>query len=237
MTLQELRSEAAHWAGFVGSNEDPQFAAVIGMLLKDAHLYYGRKWLVPRRREQFAIASGTASVTLASRPYTRGVLTVSIDGRRVPVLDPYRLDSEYGDRNPADTGDVRFVEHDFYAAPTLLRFWPIPSKDIDVVAFYGYIPPELRRGDDEAWDGQFPEYHNLIALRAALQYVEKRLGEDSAEKLRDENPYGPLNAPNWLKRKLLEMEAEYDVQLARLVSRIPTADPSGRWYSPGYPRS
>lgn len=235
MTLQELRNEAAHWAGFVGSNEDPQFAAAIWMLLKDAHTYYGRKWLIPRRREQFAVASGTASITLASRPYSRGVLTVSIDGRRVPVLDPYRLDSEYGNRDLADTGKVRFAEHDPYAAPNIIRFWPIPSSDVQVAVFYGYLPPDLQRGDDEAWDGQFPEYHNIIALRAALQYVEKRLGEDSAEKLRDENPYGPINAPNWLKGKLREMEAEYNVQLSRLVSRIPTADPSGRWHSPGYP--
>lgn len=238
MTLHELRNAAAHWAGFTGANEDPQFVAVVNSLLNAAQLRYGRKWLLPRAYEDTTVAAGTANYTLANQPYSDGVLSVSIDGKRVPVIDAYGIDNEYPDRDPAATGEVRFVEYDSTGSSNTLRLWPAPATAINRMRiYYAYIPPRMESGNDEPWDGQFQEYHEIIALRAALQYVEKRLGEDSAEKLKDENPYGPLNAPNWLRRRLAEMEAEYDVRLSRLASSIPTGDPAVRWYSPGYPRA
>jgi len=238
MTLHELRNAAAHWAGFVGANEDPQFLAVVGRLLESTQLHYGRKWFLPRTHWETSVAAGTTTVNLPNAPYSNGVLSVSIDGKRIPVVDNYRLDNEYPDRDPTETGRVRFVEFDHTTGPTALRLWPAPDSAISRLrVYYAYRPAAMQSGNDEPWDGQFPDYHEIIALRAALQYVEKRLGEDSAEKLRDENPYGPLNAPNWLRRRLAEMEAEYNAQLSRLASSIPTAEPAGRWYSPGYPGS
>lgn len=236
MTLQELRNAAAHWAGYVGANEDPQFIAVVNVLLESSQLAYGRKWFLPRTHEETPITAGTATYTLANTPYANGVLSVSIDGQRVPVVDNYRLDNLYPDRDATATGDVRFVEFDHTTGPNTIRFWPAPSSAINRLrVYYAFVPQRMEASTDEPWNGQYPEYHEIIALRAALHYVEKRLGEDSAEKARDENPYGPLNAPNWLRRRLAEMEANYDVRLSRLATAIPTAEPAGRWYSPGYP--
>ena len=234
MTLQELRELAAHWAGYSAANADPNFVAIVNALLNNANRRYGARFLIPRTTEVFTGVS-TSLITLTNTPYSNGLFSVidRTNKRRLPIYNTYEADNRWPDRATASPGLPRFVEWE-PANPTSLTIHPQPSPPVDLAVFYSYVPPQMQSGDDQPWDGQYPEYHELLAIAAALDYVEKRLGEDSAEKLRDENPYGPLNAPNWLKKKLIEKEMEVMNAVVRIAS-VPTADAyGGTWRSPGY---
>jgi len=232
MTYQELRELAAHWAGFPSANTDPNFIAIVGVLLNNAQLRYGNRYFVPRRYESHSISS--TSLLLDKTPYSNGVISVfdRTNKRRLPIYTPYEADNEFPDRFDATPDQPKVVVFDS-ANPTELGVFPQPLNPVELVVLYAYVPPRMERGEDHAWDGQFNEYQEIIAIAAALDYVERRLGEDSAELRKDENPYGPLNAPNWLRKKLAEKEVELQNALYRF-GNLPTADAWGDWRSPGY---
>lgn len=234
MTLQELRELTAHWAGFTAANADPGFIAIVNQLLNSANVRYSAKFYLPRRTEVFTGVS-TPTITLTSQPLSNGLFSVidRTNKRRLPIYNTYEADNHWPDRFSSSPGKPAMVEWE-PSNPTQLNIWPQPSSPTDIAVFYAYVPPQMLQGTDQPWDGQYPEFHDVLAIAAALDYVEKRLGEDSAEKLRDENPYGPLNAPNWLRKKLLQREMEVLDATVR-IAPVPTADPyGGDWRSPGY---
>ena len=213
MTLNELRELAANWAGRSAVNSDADFNMIITSLLNSAQMRYGRRFLVPRGYYSASGVTGS-TITLPKTPYKNGVLSVfdATNQRRIPVYTPYEADNKWPDRASASKGATQIVEWD-NAQPTVLTLWPQPSSANDYRIFYAYAPQPMATGDDEPWDGIYPEYHEIIALAAALDYVERKLGEDSANLIADQNPYGPLNAPRWLRGKLDKMEQEVAIAL------------------------
>ena len=235
MDLQELRNRMAHWAGLTASNADPDFNSISTTLLNAAQVRYGRRLFVPRSNLLFS-GVGTPTITLPDTPYHNGIISVFdvSNGRRLPVFDVYTADNEYPDRANMNPGLPEFVEYDYLSSPNVLRLWPAPSTAIDIRVFFAFMPQLMRAGTDQPWNGQFPEYHEIIALSAALDYVERRLGEDALDRQRDENPYGPLNAPNWLRKKLAEMESEVQANVSVLVRSVPTANRRLGFRNSGY---
>lgn len=214
MTLNELRELAANWAGKSAANADPDFGFAITMLLNSAQLRYGRKFLVPRGYYN-AVGVTTPTITLPNTPYKNGLISVFdiTNKRRIPVYSPYEADNKWPDRASAPAGRTQIVEWD-NANPSVINLWPQPATPNDYRVFYAFTPSVLQQGNDQAWNGVFPEYHEIIALAAALDYVERRLGEDSANLVADQNPYGPLNAPRWLRGKLDKMEQEVSLAVS-----------------------
>ncbi len=213
MTLNELKELAAHWAGESAANADPDFSFAATMLLNSAQLRYGRKFLVPRGYYD-ALNITSQTITVPRVPYKNGLLSVFdiTNKRRIPIYTPYEADNKWPDRVSAQPGRTQIVEWD-NANPSVIKLWPQPSSANDYRIFYAFAPTPMKSGSDQAWDGVYPEYHEIIALAAALDYVERRLGEDSANLIADENPYGPLNAPRWLRGKLDKMEQEVAVAI------------------------
>jgi len=235
MTLQELRRRAAHLSGFVGASADSQFEASIDYIINEVASRYAKLGRVPRTNEVLSGVTNTATITRAPQA-PNGVISVFdlTNKRRLPVYGTFEADNVAPTRATASAGMPRMVEWDHVSAPTSLLVWPHASPPVDLRIYYAYMPPEMERDSDEAWDGQLPQYHELIAYGAALEYLRKRIGEDSAEKLSDQNPYGPLNPITTLEKVVARKEAEFLAATAATARELPTADPYGGWYAPGY---
>ncbi len=236
MTLQELRLKAAHLSGFTGGNVEPQFDAIIDWLINEALLRYSKLGRIPRANE---VLSGvnTQQVALGRTPQTPdGVFTVFdiTNKRRLVVSDLYNADNVWPDRDTASPGNPRMVVWDAINDATHLHIFPMPSPSVDLRVLYAYVPTRLERDADEPWDGQLEQYHELLAVSAALDYTRRRIGEDSAEKLSDQNPYGPLNPITTLSKHLQRLEAEFLAATATVTTRHPTADAYGGWHAPGW---
>lgn len=234
MNLQELRELAAHYAGLTSSTAAGDFNSIITPLLNAAQVRHGRRLRVPR---QYVTLTGvtTATVTLPITPYaSNGLISVFdlTNKNRLPIYRPYEADNEWPDRASAPPGVPSMVEWD-QTNPATLTIYPTPSTPVDLRVFIAYDPPQMQVAADQPWSGQFPEHHELIAVSAALEYVEKRIGDDAETLVADRNPYAPLNAVRWLRGKLDALEKEAFNALVPVLS-VPTANRRLTFRNSGY---
>ena len=231
MTLNELRSHAATLAGLPSVNADPFFANAVDGWLNDAQVRYGKRYGIPVARFEGNVAANP--LVLNPPPMDMGVFSVlDIDaGKRLRVLDEYEADSLMPDRG-SDTGRPAIVEMR-RTDGNRLYFWPAPDASYAYRIIYTAMPQRMERGNDEPWNGQYPEFHDLIALKVATDYALAGLGRDAEhEESADQNPYAPMNRIRFLKARLMEREAAVDAELS--TTSIPTAGAFIDTHTAGY---
>lgn len=210
MTLQELREMTANLSGISTSGASGELVANIDNLLNIAQRSLGHDLLVPRRDENFTGVS-TPTITLTDRPYTNGIIDIVnlTSKERMEWYSPVEADIAMPDRANVSQGNPKIVEQK-PESPGVLYLWPNPSAPVDIVVRYAYVPQPMVAMTDEPWSGQFPEFHDLLALHAARYFAQKITASDALENTRRENPYGPLN--NWRSINQLYMERKHEAE-------------------------
>jgi len=212
MNLQELRELAVWHAGYGSLAENNDLIPVLDRILNTENERLGAQLMVPRY--ELSITGHTAPTITLPSAYHNGVLEV-LDvksRRRLPILTPQEANIELPDRTNLPPGQPKAVEIKPFQ-PNTLYLWPVPdSTGYDYIIRYARPPAQMIIWSDTAWDGQFPQYHDLIALSAALQLAVQRFGEDARNIETPKNPYGPLNAYRALRelyaQRLEEAKAE-----------------------------
>jgi len=167
MTYAELENLLAHYLGLGAVADDPVVAAAAPALLNNAQRRIASFLRIPRVEESFAYAGGAH--TLTRQALYGGILMVvdTTNGSPIARVERSRLYSVLPNYTTA-TGPVpRYVVQD-ELVPSRLYFYPTPTSPVNISVYYAYAPADMSVPTDEPFDGGYQEYHDLVAMLAAL---------------------------------------------------------------------
>lgn len=161
MTLAQLQTQLARLIGLQNIGNDPNVAAWTTDALNQAQLEIATDLQIPRVR--FTLGPGVNPFVLPSGIQSWGVIAVRdiTNDNPLAIVDPARRLAE---SNPSSTGIPVFAEYDF----NQLNLYPVPTAPVQIEVVAAVIPADMTLPTDQPWNGQYPDYHGLIAMKAAL---------------------------------------------------------------------
>ena len=171
MTYAELQTRLARYLGNASLADDPTYNTWAGDAINQAHLELARGLRLPRGYSTLSVTTGT--VTIPDTLQTDGLLYVSdaTNANPLPILYPEKIASKMPDRTSLPAGIPKVVEYDPFN-PSQFKLWPPPAATTTLDVIYAKNPATLSASTDTPWDNQLPEFHDVIALRAALLVFE-----------------------------------------------------------------
>ncbi len=167
MTYTELQTRLARYLGNASLADDPTYSSWAGDAINQAHLELARELKLPRGYNTLNVVTGT--VTIPDTLQTDGLLYVTdaTNANPLPILYPEKIASKLPDRGSLSAGVPKVVEYDPFN-PAQFKLWPAPAAATDLDIIYAKAPATLSASTDTPWENQLPEFHDLIALLAAL---------------------------------------------------------------------
>jgi len=161
MTLAQLQGQLARLIGLQNVSNDPNVAAWVTDALNQAQLEIAVDLQIPRTR--FTLGPGVNPFVLPPGIQSWGVLAVRdiTNDNPLAIIDPSRRLAE---SNPTATGVPIFAEYGF----NQLNLYPAPTTPVQIEVVAAVIPADMVLATDQPWNGQYPDYHGLIAMKAAL---------------------------------------------------------------------
>lgn len=163
MTLAQLQSHLARLIGLQAPGDDPNVAAWMTDALNQAQLEIATDLQIPRSITTIPAVSGSFPVPGGTQSW--GILAARdlTNNNPLAIVDPARRLAELG---PLTTGVPSYLEYD-PSAGTLVPY-PVPTAPIDIELVYAVIPTDMVNPTDQPWNGAYPDYHFLVAMKAAL---------------------------------------------------------------------
>lgn len=169
MTYADLQQRLALYLGLGSLADDPNVAAWGPIALNDAQRELSSIFKIPRTTEAF---STNPAFTTFPAQYD-GILQASETniGRPLAVLTSSKAISRFPNFPTAsDVYPAAVVQDEINHSQ--LTFYPNPTSPFSVSVLYAYVAPDMVNPTDVPWGGAYAEWHDTIALRAALQIFE-----------------------------------------------------------------
>ncbi len=200
MTLADLKLRLARLLGLENVSDDPVFSAWSSAALNDAMGKLSAQLQIPRKT--YTLSSVVDSATAPSDMQTWGLLAANdmTNGTSLAIIDPARRMSRFPE---AVTAPPTAVEYD--VANNRLTLWPKPPSKIDLLILYAAVPQQMVADTDVPFNGQYDEFHYIIAFGAAL--------------LVHEGDWGDPQRVDWVRKRYIE-------ELAEFVARVNTFNKS-----------
>ncbi len=201
MTFGELKTRLARYLGLQALSDDPNAASWGPDALNQAQLEIARELSFPRKIASITTGSSNP-ITFATDAQSGGLLVVyNKDAKEIiPFFDKTQGMAEYA--NLLDKrGYPRVALYD-PALPNELEIYPLPVVATNIDVYYAALPPDMVNDTDVPWSGNFPEHHDVIALRAAMLILE--------------SDFADTTRIGWIRNR-------YNVELSRLMATIESA--------------
>jgi len=148
-------------------------------LINDEQERVASEFLIPHRT---VTQTATGSFNLPSDARAGGLRSIAVkvggDYVQVPIYDAEMANSELPNWDTVTGSTVFFVIQDWLDADGNAQVYPVPNSAGGAWRFtYASVPAGLSAWTDEAWGGQFGQYHMLLVHYAAQELL-RRAGDE-----------------------------------------------------------
>ena len=168
MTYAELQDALARLVGVQALGNDPALATWAPQVLNEAQDDIARLLQIPRATTTLTY---TGPVTLPAGAQSWGLLAATdlTHGNTLAIVDSTR---KHGLAAPGSVGIPQWAAYD--GISNELELIPTPTAPLTLELVYAVIPADMSSPADQPWNGALPEYHNLVALLAAVMLHEAK---------------------------------------------------------------
>lgn len=195
MNLTQLQARLARYLGLANVTDDPDVAAWTAIALNDAQLSIATELQIPRDVRTVTIPPGPYSLGPGVQSWGLLAAADTTNGNPLGVVSTARRVAEFPSLPPASV--PRIVAYE--PSTNTIELLPPPIAPVTVVLYLALIPADMVNPTDEPWNGQYADWHDLVAMRAAL--------------LVQEADWADPNRVAWVKKR-------YDEKLASFMRRI-----------------